>query len=291
MQEINAQVRNNVRSSLLPFLNANAPIRNIEAKASLLRQLGYTRDQFGFSDSGVSKIEILIGNEFFRLKKMGQVEQDGWVWKVVANPSTQVANPVQEDTQTTTDEDLAVATIQEEIQMVVSVEEPVAIQEQVQVEEDNKLQVVSLDDLINPALSNRLLACDGYRNSIIESTACFGNYEKTGCEGCMLAFWCSPFTANSKAEKKAERIAKRQAKNAKEALFEKYADKSVSLTNLLTHIGNAVEITNTSEEPSYCMFTFNIEIPKGSKCMFVKNFGILAMSVYNEFREAGLTNQ
>ena len=75
MQEINAQVRNNVRSSLLPFLNANAPIRNIEAKASLLRQLGYTRDQFGFSDSGVSKIEILIGNEFFRLKnfKRGQI--------------------------------------------------------------------------------------------------------------------------------------------------------------------------------------------------------------------------
>jgi hypothetical protein len=286
MQEINAQVRNNVRSSLLPFLNANAPIRNIEAKASLLRQLGYTRDQFGFSDSGVSKIEILIGNEFFRLKKMGQVEQDGWVWKVVANPSTQVVNTVQEDV---ADEDLAVATIQEEIQMVVSVEEPVALQDQV--EEDNKLQVVSLDDLINPALSNRLLACDGYRNSIIESTSCYGNYDKTACNGCMLAFWCSPFTANLKAEKKAERQAKRQAKNAKEALFEKYADKSVSLTNLLTHIANAVEITNTSEEPSYCMFTFNIPITKNEKCMFVKNFGILAMSVYNEIKDAGLINQ
>ena len=276
MQEINAQVRNTVRSSLLPFLNANAPIRNIEAKAKLLRELGYTKEQFGFSDSGMSKIEILIGNEFFRLKKMGQVEQDGWIWKVVANPSAQEeTQPTQEETQPI-----------EEIQMVVGAndQDPVVNEEPV----EDRLQVVTIDDLINPALSNRLLACDGYRNSLIESTACYGNFDKSQCNGCLLAFWCSPFTAQLKAEKKADRQAKRQAKSAKEALLEKYADKKDSLTSLLGLIGNAVEIVNTSDATTYCMFSFNIEIPKNEKCVFVKNFGVISMSIYNEIRESGL---
>lgn len=278
MQEINAQVRNNVRSSLLPFLNANAPIRNIEAKVLLLGQLGYTRDQFGFSDSGVSKIEILIGNEFFRLKKMGKVEQDGWVWKVVSNTTSQVVNTVQ-DSEEIQPVEVQPVEIQEEIQMVVN-EEPVV--------NEDRLQVVSIEDLINPALSNRLLACDGYRNSIIESTPCYGNYDKSQCNGCVLAYWCSPFTTQMKAEKKAERQAKKLAKNAQVALLEKYADKSVSLNNLLNLIDNAVEMVNTSKEDTYCMFTFNIKIAEKEKCMFVKNFGVIAMSVYNEIKEAGL---
>jgi hypothetical protein len=289
MQEINAQVRNTVRSSLLPFLNANAPIRNIEAKAKLLRELGYTKEQFGFSDSGMSKIEILIGNEFFRLKKMGQVEQDGWIWKVVANPSAQAVQPTQEAVQPIEQED---QTTQEEVQPIEEIQMVVAgnDQEPVVNEEpiEDRLQVVNIDDLINPAISNRLLACDGYRNSLIESTACYGNFDKSQCNGCLLAFWCSPFTAQLKAEKKADRQAKRQAKSAKEALLEKYADKKDSLTSLLGYIGNAVEIVNTSDATTYCMFSFNIEIPKNEKCVFVKNFGVISMSIYNEIKESGL---
>jgi hypothetical protein len=123
---------------------------------------------------------------------------------------------------------------------------------------------------------------------LIEATACYGNYDKNQCNGCLLAFWCSPFTTNLKLEKKAERQAKRQAKEAKEVLLEKYADKKESLTNLLNHISNAVEITNTSDEASYCMFSLNIPIPKGNKCMFVRNFGILSLEVYNEIKDAGL---
>jgi len=290
MQEINVQVRNNVRSSLLPFLQANAPIRNIEAKALFLRQLGYTKEQFGFSDSGVSKIEILIGNEFFRLKKMGQVEQDGWVWKILSNaPVVNTPTPV-----------VNAPVEQEQVEQ----ENPVQIQEMVVVATDDNHQViatddsnqvvadeqviVSLDDLINPALNNRLLSCDGYRNSIIESTACYGNYDKNQCNGCLLAFWCSPFTTQKKEEKKAERQAKKQIKTAKETLLDKYADKRDNLTNLLNLIGTAVEIVNGTETTTNCMFNSAIQIAPFEKCMFVRNFGILSIEIYNEIKNAGI---
>lgn len=297
MQEITAQVRNNVRSNLVPFLNANAPIRNIEAKALFLRQLGYTRDQFGFSDSGVSKIEILIGNEFFRLKKMGQVEQDGWVWKVLSNQvaPAQVA-PVQVAQVETSEE---IVSVQEEVAPVQEEVAPVPVQEEVvqemviSVEDAQPIEeeqvVVTLDDLINPIISNRLLSCDGYRNSLIESTPCYGNYDKSQCNGCLLAYWCNPFTTQLKADKKAERQAKRQAKSAKEALLEKYASQSETLTNLLALIGNAVEITNAAETTTYCMFNPSLPIEVGGKCMFVRNFGVICLEVYNEIKEAGLT--
>ena len=259
--DITAQIRNTVRTALPAFLDANAPIRNIEAKAGLLKQLGFTSDQFGFTDSGVSKIEILIGNEFFRLKKMGQVEQDGWIWKVCKDQSVQ---PVIEELEPVIETQPVIET------MVVD------IQEETQ---------PSNDELVNPALSNPLLRCDGFRNSLIESMQCYGNYDKKECIGCLLAFWCNSFTNFRKEEKKADRQAKKQAKSAKEALLEKYADKSVSLTNLLNLIGNAVEVTNTSGGQTYCMFNTTIEIAKDAPCFFVKNFGLISVEIYNEMKQ------
>jgi hypothetical protein len=280
MQEITTQVRNTVRNALPSFLNANAPIRNIEAKAKLLSELGYTREQFGFTDSRVSKIEILIGNEFFRLKKMGQVEQDGWIWKVL----TTQANPIQQNHVAQQQNHVAQEdNVAQEENHVAQEENHVAqpVVEMVVQEEPEEEQ----EDLF---ISNRLLACDGYRNSLIESTECYGNYDKTQCAGCLLAFWCSPFTAQKKEERKADRQAKRQAKSAKEALLEKYADKKDNLTNLLGLIKNAVEMTNTTDQATFCMFNLTVEIAPNEKCMFVRNYGVISMSTYNEIKDAGL---
>jgi hypothetical protein len=264
--DITAQIRNTVRNALPSFLNANAPIRNIEAKASLLKQLGFTSDQFGFTDSGVSKIEILIGNEFFRLKKMGQVEQDGWIWKVCKKLDEQVQ-------------------VVEENPMVMAVVDEIQ-EEETAVQETAPVSVPVSDVLVNP--SNRLLSCEGYRNSLIESMGCFGNYDKKECNGCLLAYWCSPFTTQKKEDKKADRQAKKLAKTAKESLLEKYADKKESLSNLLSLINNAVSVTNKSGSVTYCMFNSVIPIQVDAPCFYVKNFGLISKEIYDEIKQTNL---
>ena len=93
MQELTPAVKEAIKDSLLPFLQINSPIRNSVARALLLNQLGFTKDQFGYTESGGSKIENLIGSEFHRLKKLGKVDQEGWIWKVIPDSSNAQTQP------------------------------------------------------------------------------------------------------------------------------------------------------------------------------------------------------
>lgn len=289
MQEINAIVRNSVRTALLPFLQANAPIRNIEAKAMLLNQLGFTKDQFGYTDTGISRIEVLIGNEFFRLKKMGQVEQEGWIWMLAgqsaqATPATQAPRIQRQATQ-----------VEFDIPVVLEDEEPI-VNEEVIIEEAvvNEAPVVAMVTqtttvIETPANENtqpnhRLLQCEGYRNSLIESTACYGTYSKNDCNGCLLAFWCKPFTEQVKALRREERQAKTQSKNEKEAFLEKYNHKTLDVLNLIANIGSAVELTKKSTDTALPCFLSDKEIANGEKYYFVINFGIVSKEIYDQVK-------
>jgi len=263
MQEITNEIKHSIRESLLPLLNDLSPIRNDKLKSILLNQLGLTKEQFGFTESGGSKIENLIGNEFQRLKKLGQAEQEGWVWKSAKNDLPLFAAAIEET--------------QEEV--------PVQM---VTIQEEDEDEIVTLEDLLNPAAFNKLLSCEGYRNSLIEATACYGNYDKKDCNGCILSFWCSPFTSKKKEEKKAERQAKKQAKSAKESLFEKYASKADSLKTLLENISTAKELKNKTGTVAVCMFDGNTVIQPEESCIFVKNIGIISLALHNEIKESGL---
>jgi hypothetical protein len=266
MQDITKEIKNTIRQEMLSLLETLSPIKSSAFKIQLLEKLGYTRDQFGFAPSGGSKIEKFISDEFWKLKQEGKVEQDANTWIFVKqNPEFQnpeFQNPMVQNMTTYIEEE--------------------------QEEEETQNPVVNIAELVNPALTNKLLACDGYRNSLIENTACFGMFDKTQCHGCMLAFWCSPFTGEKKAEKKAERQAKKQVKTAKEVLLEKYADKKETLENLLSLINHAVKIPNNSHNQIKCFFDAQTIINPQEDCMFVRNFGVICMKVFNEFKDAGL---
>jgi hypothetical protein len=266
MQDFNKEIKNTIKQEMLSLLETVSPIKSSDFKNQVLERLGLTRDQFGFENSGASKLEKFISNEFWKLKQEGKVEQDGSTW-IFVNPGVQnpgVQNPVVQN-------------------MITYIEE-----DQEDDEDENQKPVVNIADLVNPALSNKLLACDGYRNSLIENTPCFGMFDKTQCHGCMLAFWCSPFTGEKKAEKKAERQAKKQVKTAKEVLLEKYADKKETLENLLSLINHAVKIPNNSTNQIKCFFDAQTTINPQEDCMFVKNFGVVSMKVFTELKDAGL---
>ncbi len=263
MQEITNEVKLAIRENLLPLLEIHSPIRNDKLKVLLLDKLGLTRDQFGFTESGGSKIENLIGNEFQRLKKFGQAEQEGWIWKTKANSLPLFSAIVEEE------------------------EAPQTVQ-MVAIQEEDEAEIVINDEFVNPAATNRLLSCEGYRNSLIESTPCYGTFDKKECSGCLLAFWCSPFSSQRKEEKKQERIAKKQAKSAKESLFEKYAYKGESLKTLLENVGEAKFVDNQTKEVTLCMFDSKTEIQPEESCVFVKNIGIISKALYNEIKDAGL---
>ena len=268
MQDFTTSIKNSVRQAVLPLLQANAPIKSGDLKTQILNSLGYTRDQFGYTQSGGSKIENLISSEIFSLKQKGVISQEGNLLTLTETGISSITT-----------------NIDEQVLMVVGGGDENQ-DDQDETEESN--QVVNIADLVNPALSNKLLACDGYRNSLIENTPCFGMFDKTQCHGCMLAFWCSPFTGEKKAEKKAERQAKKQVKTAKEVLLEKYADKKETLENLLSLINHAVKIPNNSTNQIKCFFDAQTIINPQEDCMFVKNFGVVCMKVFNELKDAGL---
>jgi len=271
MQEINATVRNSVRTALLPFLEANAPIRNIEAKSMLLTQLGFTKEQFGYTDTGISRIEVLIGNEFFRLKKMGLVEQTGWVWMVVNQGlnSSKVDQPIEEP-----------VVNQEPIQETIeeSIEEPI----EEAIEESIEEPVITA--VIDNTRQSKLLDCVGFRNSLIESTACYGTYNKNECGGCLLSKWCMPYTEQIKAQKKIERQAKVTAKNEKDLFLDKYKDKAVEVLALIANIGEAVELKNESAKTNIPCFLTNKLIANGETYYFVINFGVISKEIYDQVK-------
>ncbi len=301
-------VRLEIRNNLYTYLQANAPIKNADAKVGLAKQLGYTVDQFGKTSSNINEWEVTVGNEFFRLKKMGLVEQTGWLWimpnqssvatqpqqtqpepTVVAEtqpePIVVVANPEPMGVVETQPEPIVVAEPQEvlvetqiEPTVVVANPEPIVVAE-IQPE----LVVVAepqevLVDIAKPEIA--LFECTGYLNSLIESTACYGNYDKASCDGCLIAYWCKPLTIQMQMEMQATLEKEQAKKKARTSLARKYGKVAIDtiMQSLKTNDAKLVQCVS----PQSCALNGVSQIALNDSCFHIPHFGIVSTQSYSE---------
>ncbi len=295
-------VRLEIRNNLYTYLQANAPIKNADAKVGLAKQLGYTVDQFGKTSSNINEWEVTVGNEFFRLKKMGLVEQTGWLW-IMPNQSSVATQPQQTqpepiDVAETQPEPVDVAETQPEPTVVVETQpEPTVVAETqpepivvvanpepiVVAEIQPELVVVAepqevLVDIAKPEIA--LFECTGYLNSLIESTACYGNYDKASCDGCLIAYWCKPLTIQMQMEMQATLEKEQAKKKARTSLARKYGKVAIDtiMQSLKTNDAKLVQCVS----PQSCALNGVSQIALNDSCFHIPHFGIVSTQSYSE---------
>jgi hypothetical protein len=331
-------VRLEIRNNLYTYLQANAPIKNADAKVGLAKQLGYTVDQFGKTSSNINEWEVTVGNEFFRLKKMGLVEQTGWLW-IMPNQSSVATQPQQTqpepiDVAETQSEPVDVAETQPEPTVVVETQpeptvvaetqpepivvvdnpepmgvvetqpEPIVVAEPQEVlvetqieptvvvanpepivvaEIQPELVVVAepqevLVDIAKPEIA--LFECTGYLNSLIESTACYGNYDKASCDGCLIAYWCKPLTIQMQMEMQATLEKEQAKKKARTSLARKYGKVAIDtiMQSLKTNDAKLVQCVS----PQSCALNGVSQIALNDSCFHIPHFGIVSTQSYSE---------
>ncbi len=265
-------VRLEIRNNLYTYLQANAPIKNADAKVGLAKQLGYTVDQFGKTSSNINEWEVTVGNEFFRLKKMGLVEQTGWLW-IMPNQSSVATQPQQ-----TQPEPTVVAETQPEPIVVVANPEPMGVvetqPEPIVVAEPQEVLV----DIAKPEIA--LFECTGYLNSLIESTACYGNYDKASCDGCLIAYWCKPLTIQMQMEMQATLEKEQAKKKARTSLARKYGKVAIDtiMQSLKTNDAKLVQCVS----PQSCALNGVSQIALNDSCFHIPHFGIVSTQSYSE---------
>ena len=249
MQDFTDSIKKITREAILPMLKNTQPIKSGALKQHIITSLGYTRDQFGYTQSGGSKIENLISSEIFSLKQKGMIAQENNLLTIVENQNVQaplivetqpiivetqpmVEMPVIEETAIETEVLVETQPIIEEPSIVVETQptietQPMVVETQPIIEEPSMVVKTQPIIEIEPTLvietrsliveetrEEKLLACDSFRNSLIEATACYGNYNKSDCTACLLSKWCVSYTEQVKAQRKEERQARQQAKTS-----------------------------------------------------------------------------
>lgn len=206
------------------------------------------------SGSNVSKLEKFISDEFWKLKQEGKTTQNGTTWLIanqsnimIVEPTIEIEKPAVEtqpmvsiQTQPkrhiipmtfieieevvneapvmvveTQPEPVMIEETTIETQPIIEIEEPsMVVKTQPIIEIEPTLVIETRSLIVEETREEKLLACDSFRNSLIENTACYGNYNKSDCTACLLSKWCVSYTEQVKAQRKEERQARQQAKTS-----------------------------------------------------------------------------